>query len=176
MGVASARTTLRKASMKMRANETPYLLLLIGAGAVILLGTSAIAAVTAWMPTSTDVAGVVLAVDKLPTLPSGPVGVVAQIPPARAEGAARVRVKCAECGVVASAREIGQFGGGIDPGAAGSLARGGRTQTLGKSAQGYEVTVRMKDGASRAFTAANSANWRAGERVIIIEGTSQSKD
>jgi|PlaIllAssembly_1097288.scaffolds.fasta_scaffold93563_2 hypothetical protein len=175
MGVASARTTLRKASMKMRANETPYLLLLIGAGAVILLGTSAIAAVTAWMPTSTDVAGVVLAVDKLPTLPSGPVGVVAQIPPARAEGAARVRVKCAECGVVASAREIGQFGGGIDPGAAGGLRRGGRNE-LGKSTQGHEVTVRMKDGSSRAFMAANSANWRAGERVIIIEGTSQSKD
>ncbi len=176
MGVASARTALQKASMKTRANETPYLLLLIGAGALILLGTAAIAAVTAWIPTSTDVAGVVLAVDKLPTPPTGPVGAVAQISPARAEGVARVKVKCAECGVVASARQIGQLGGGIDPGAAGSLARGGRNQTLGKSAQGYEVTVRMKDGASRAFTAANSANWRAGERVMIIEGTRKSKD
>jgi hypothetical protein len=176
MGVASARTALHKASMKTRVNETPYLLLLIGAVAVILLGTSAIAAVLAWLPASTEPEGFVLAVDRLPTPPAGPVGAVAQIPPARAEGAARVRVKCAECAVVESAREIGQLGGGIDPGAAGSLARGGRTQTLGRSAQGYEVTVRMKDGASRAFTAANSANWRAGERVMIIEGTSQSKD
>jgi hypothetical protein len=176
MGAASARTSLQKASMKTRANEPPYLLLLIGAGAVILLGTAAIAAVTAWIPTSTDLAGVVLAVDKLPTPPAGPVDAVAQISPARAEGAARVKVKCAECGVVASARKIGQLGGGIDPGAAGGLAMGGRNQTLDKSAQGYEVTVRMKDGASRVFMGANSANWRAGERVMIIKGTSQSND
>jgi hypothetical protein len=142
----------------MLGNEAPQLPLLIGAVAAILLGTSGIAAVMAWTPTS----------------------IGAQAPPAaeRAEGEARVRVKCAECGVVASTREIEQLGAGIDSdsGAAGGVTAGGRNETPEKSAKSYEVTVRMKDGSSRVFMEANPANWRPGERVIFIEGASQSND
>ncbi|MBS1230808.1 MAG: hypothetical protein H6R17_4085 [Proteobacteria bacterium] len=61
--------------------------------------------------------------------------------------------KCAQCGVVESTRE---------------LARIAET-----SAKGVELTVRMKDGASHLFIAASSessASWRAGERVIFIDG------
>lgn len=45
-----------------------------------------------------------------------------------------------------------------------------------ESAKSYEVTVRMRDGSSRAFMDANPANWRAGERVILIEAASRSID
>jgi outer membrane lipoprotein SlyB len=47
---------------------------------------------------------------------------------------------------------------------------------LGTSTKSYEVIVRLRDGSTRAFTAANSASWRAGERVMIIEGTRQPSD
>ena len=66
-------------------------------------------------------------------------------------------LKCAQCGVVESTREIAPL--------------------PEQSVSGVEVTVRMKDGASHLFIAANSehsANWRAGERVIFINGRSLS--
>lgn len=156
--------TLQKKNMKTQGNEASHLPLLIGGVAVILLGTTGIAAVMAWTPTSTDVAGVVFE--------------QAQISPARAEGDARVRarMKCAECGVVASTREIEQPGAGIDPGASGGVTRSSRNAIHGKSTKSYEVTARMKDGSSRVFMDANPANWRPGERVIFIEGVNQSND
>ena len=45
-----------------------------------------------------------------------------------------------------------------------------------KLVTGYEVTVRMKDGASHLFMAANSAQWRPGQRVIFIDGRNLTKD
>ena len=39
-----------------------------------------------------------------------------------------------------------------------------------------EVTVRMSDGASHLFVAANPAHWRRGERVIFIERSSNSDE
>lgn len=157
--------------MKMQANEARYLPLLIGGVAVILLGSSGIVAVMAWTPASTDVAGAVLALDeKSPMPPARPVSAQAQIPPAQAEGDARVRVKCPECGVVASTREIEQLG------AAGGATRSGQNEISGRSTKSYEITVRMNDGSSRMFMDANPANWRPGERVILIEGASQSSD
>ena len=71
-------------------------------------------------------------------------------------GEAGAELKCAQCGVVESIREIAQ-----------------RPE---QSTRGVEVTVRMKDGASHLFVAtssenaANSSGWRAGERVIFIDG------
>ena len=74
-------------------------------------------------------------------------------------GEASADLKCAQCGVVESTREMDQL-----------------PET---SAKRVEVTVRMKDGASHRFIAASSANssnpessanWRAGERVIFIDG------
>lgn len=109
-------------------------MLLIAGAAVILLGTSGIAAVTGWVPSSTKNAAV---------------GADAQRDPAPVEGGPRIRVSCAECAVVLSKRKIEQAGAG---------------------AKGYEITVRMKDGSSRAFIEANSANWRPGQRLILIDG------
>ena len=59
--------------------------------------------------------------------------------------------RCDACGVVESSRAI-------DAAAA-------------TSHDGYEVVVRMEGGAKRVFRHAPPANWRAGERLILIAGT-----
>lgn len=68
---------------------------------------------------------------------------------APAGGIDRVGKYCPECGVVSSTRQIAQ------------PAAGGRA--------GIEVTVRMKNGSNRQFVGAGFANWRVGERMIIID-------
>ena len=130
--------------MKIHVHEAPYLRLLIGGIAAVLLGLFGIAAVMAWTPASTEDS-----VDKLLTLPTKTVG-------------SHVRVKCEECGVVVSTREIEQ------PGGSGGVTRGGK--------RGHEVTVRMKNGSNRVFMDANPANWRQGESIILIQGASQLND
>lgn len=58
------------------------------------------------------------------------------------------RENCSECGVVSSTRNIAHSAEDLN--------------------SGIEVTVRMRDGSSRQFTDASSANWRVGDRMIII--------
>lgn len=169
-------TNLHQANMNMPADEAPYLPLLIGGLAAVLLAICGIAAVQAWMPDAASAAGTVFGPDEFPLPPIGLSGAQAPISPGLAEEEARIEVKCPECGVVASTREIGQFGAGIDPGAAGGPARDARNAPGVKSARRYEVTVRMKDGSRRVFMDAGSAHWRPGERVILIEGISQAND
>lgn len=161
--------------METHANEARYQPLLIGAAAVILLGTFGIAAVMAWVPRPTDVAAAHIP-DQPRALPAGLAGAETRIPLARAEGGAPATVKCGECGIVESTREIEQPGDGTGPGAAGSVTRGDRNEVTGDSTKTYEVTVRMKDGSRHVFMDAKRANWRPGARVIIIEGASQSSD
>lgn len=148
------------ANMKMQANKSPYLSLLIGGVTVILLGSAVITAAMALMPTSTDEESDVATLDKLATSPATAVAAQEQIPSARAEGDAHVRVKCAECGVVESSREIEPFV------VVGVVA--------GKASRSHEVTVHMKDGSNRVFVDSTPANWRAGERVTFIEGANRS--
>ncbi len=143
----------------MHAGEGSNARLLIRAIAAIFLGSSGIAAVMAWVPTSAGLAET-----------------EAQFPAAPTEGNARVRAKCAECGVVEATREIDERGEGVDPGAAGRLASGGRNGEAGLSIKRYEVTVLMKDGSRRMFMAAAPLNWRPRERVILIENAFASND
>jgi hypothetical protein len=150
--------------MNTQANEALYLRLLFRGVAAVLLGTFGIVAVMAWAPTSTDMSGAIFALDKLRAPPAGPADAGAQIPPARAEGNAHVRITCAECGVVESTREIEELSEGVDPGAAS------------KSAKSYEVTVRMKNGTSHVFVNAKPVNWRPGERMIVIEGVRRASN
>lgn len=141
--------------MKMHVHEVPYLRLLIGGVAVALLGFFGIVAVMAWMPASTEDR-----VDKLLTLPAKTVS-------------SHVRVKCEECGVIVSKREIEQPGGsgGVTRG-----RRGGQDGILGKLAKSYEVTVRMNDGSSRVFMDTNPVNWQPGEGIVLIQGANQLND
>lgn len=149
-------------SMKTPTNEARYLPLLIGGVAIILLSTAGIAAVMSWMPGAADEENVVFALDRIPTSPATPVAAQAQTPSARAEGDAHLTVKCAECGVIASSREIEPF----------VVAR----VVAGKTTRSHEVTVHMKNGSSRVFMDATTANWRPGERVTFIEGASRSNN
>lgn len=161
--------------MRTQPDQVPSLPLLIGAVVAILLGTSGFAAVTAWMPASTNESGVVFAPDELSTPPVARGGALAPLVPAPREGDTRPAVKCAECGVIASMREIQQPAAGIDPGAAGET-RGDRNAKPGGPTTSREITVRMKDGSSRVFKDPNPANWRPGQRVILIEGKSNLHD
>lgn len=161
---------------QVNSGIAPIASAVVGGVVVILLGISASSAVTAWLPTSTDVAGVVFARDTLPTPPAKPDGPQAQIPSARGEREASIRVRCPECGVVAFIREIDQHGAGVDSGAARRATRGDHSEIPEQSTKRYEVNVRMRDGTSRVFVEANPANWRPGERVILVEGASLSND
>jgi hypothetical protein len=82
---------------------------------------------------------------------------------------ARAALACAQCGIVESTREIVDD---LENGDSGATAAGDKKRRKApplKSVKGFEVTVRMKDGASHQFMAANSANWRPGERVVFID-------
>lgn len=68
-------------------------------------------------------------------------------------GRARVKARCEECGVIESMRRVAPEG--ISP----SI---------------YEITVRLGDGSTDVFSDATPANWRPGERIILIGGRSQS--
>lgn len=67
---------------------------------------------------------------------------------ASAVGLNNARSNCPECGVVSSTRYIAQ----------GNV--GGNSS--------IDVTVRMRDGSTRQFTDTSSANWRVGDRMMII--------
>ncbi|MDP1524946.1 MAG: hypothetical protein Q8M20_04000 [Rhodocyclaceae bacterium] len=68
---------------------------------------------------------------------------------ATAEGDGRIRGQCQECGMVSTTR---------------SIAHAAPSQ-----GSAIEVTVRMRDGTMRQFTGEHSANWRVGERMVIID-------
>jgi hypothetical protein len=162
--------------MRMQVNKVPTLPLLIGVAVAILLGASGFAASTAWIPASTSEAGLGFASDELPTPPAALLGAQAPRAPALEEGDTPPTVGCAGCGVIASTREIQALAAGIDAGTAGGQARRGQYDPPGKSTRRYEVTVHMNDGSSRVFTDPNPANWRPGQRVVLVEGTGHSHD
>jgi len=81
--------------------------------------------------------------------------------------------RCAECGVIASTREIEAAEDRAGVYASGRMLSGHRGELEGKPVRSYEITVRLQDGSMRVITDANSANWRQGERVIIIAGVGQ---
>jgi hypothetical protein len=62
---------------------------------------------------------------------------------------ARVRTRCAACGVVQAIR---------------------RVDATGDAPESYEFTVRLRDGSTRVSTDASQARWRAGDNVMLIGG------
>ena len=67
----------------------------------------------------------------------------------------RQQAACGECAVVSSLREI---------------------RNAQSRISSHEVTVRMQDGSNRVFIAAISENWRAGARLILIDGADRSAE
>jgi hypothetical protein len=162
--------------MRIQAYEVRYPSLRVWSVAAIVAVSVAISALLVWMPRSSGMADVAFVPDQHSAPPPGVAAEQARIHPVRADGNARIRVKCAQCGVVRSAREIGQLDAAVDPTTAGGGAKGGRDGIDGRPAKRYEITVRMKDGSNHVFTAANPAKWRPGEGVIVIGGASPAKD
>jgi hypothetical protein len=140
---------LRAASLKLAAKVTARPLL---ACALLLLGSiSAASAVILFKP-APDVPPAILTED-----------------PANA-AISNVRAKCPECGVVEAMRELAPLAVDARPAVAGDGGRGPRSQRT------YEITLRMKDGGSHHFVDTNPANWRLGERVLLIGGPTRSSE
>ena len=88
---------------------------------------------------------------------------------ATAIAAPRARaLRCAECGVIESTREVEAPDEKTGVNASGRIAAGGEIE--GKRARLHEITIRLQDGSMRVITDANPASWRHGERVTIIAG------
>jgi hypothetical protein len=60
---------------------------------------------------------------------------------------ARVRTRCATCGVVQAIRRI---------------------EAVGDVPESYEFTVRLRDGSVRVSSEPSLAKWRAGDNIILI--------
>lgn len=125
--------------------ESRHWQLLIGIVAVILIGTLGVTAVDAanntFRPMSVDAQMLLQTADE--------------------EGGEPARIRCKECGVVTSMR-------GIAPELASGATRPDAHALAGGAGDGAQISIRMTDGSIRSFTDTNPANWRAGERVIVI--------
>ena len=123
----------------------------------------------------------------LPVLPSSSTGMSGTATP-----------RCAECGVVASVREVetkgagsglGAVGGAVLGGVLGNQVGAGRGQDVAtvvgaiggglagnevekrvKSTKSHVVTIRFDDGSTRDINTAGDSNWRAGDKVKVVEG------
>lgn len=89
--------------------------------------------------------------------------------PALATPVSRVR-RCAECGVIASVREIEAADDKAAVATPGAGAAGTRGAIEAKPHTIHEITIRMQDGSMRVITDAKPAKWRRGEPVTIIAG------
>jgi outer membrane lipoprotein SlyB len=122
--------------------------------------------------------------------------------PVMAAAAPRVPMKCTDCGVIESTREVstrgeasglGAVGGAVVGGvlgnqvgsgsgkqiatvvgAVGGVIAGNEIEKRVKATKSYEVTVRFDDGSSRVLTQSAAPSWGAGDRVRIVDGALQS--
>jgi outer membrane lipoprotein SlyB len=110
--------------------------------------------------------------------------------------------RCAECGVVASVRDVetkgagsglGAVGGAVLGGVLGNQVGAGRGQDVAtvvgavggglagneiekrvKSTKSHVVTIRFDDGSTRDINTASDSNWRAGDKVKVVDGVIRS--
>ena len=139
-----APTILKRAKMNLQTPKPTQAPLLIAAVAAILFSTMAmaIAPITGWFHSSFEGVDGIVAQEKLPQTPA------VSLSPSSA-GEARVKARCDECGVIDSMRRVAAAG--FSPGF-------------------YEITVRLGDGSIHVLSDASPANWRPGERIILIGG------
>ena len=170
--------------------------------AVILLSAVGIAAIMGWIPTSTGTPGNNVASEKLSSSTAKPAAPKARSAPVPVANSASAKVKCAECGVIASVREIehrgegtglGAVGGAVVGGVLGNQVGRGRSNDVAtvvgavggavvgnqiekqvKSTKSYEITVRLDDGSIRVVSQATAPSWRAGDKVRLVNGVLQS--
>lgn len=150
-----------------------------GSIAALLLAIFAFAAVIEILPAAGDVTATDPASDKVPTADSA--NAQAQIPKVQTslqEGKTRGRVwaACEECGIVLSRQKVARNDAETGTVPASDLTGNGRSGIRSEYTLNDAVTVRMRDGSNRVFMDAHPANWRPGERVILIEGAKGLSD
>jgi outer membrane lipoprotein SlyB len=181
--------------------------------ALVLFCGAGIAAMMGWMP---------LPMSRPPDVPAGMERVPAtKMGPAQPNGAprarssyeprsepvmgpsaARVPMKCTDCGVIESTREVsaraetsglGAIGGAVVGGVLGNQVGSGRGQEIATvvgavggviagneiekrvlATKTYEITVRLDDGSVRVLNQAAAPSWRSGDRIRIVEGAIQA--
>jgi len=102
------------------------------------------------------------------------VAMAAATAPHRAIAKGRVYGTCTECGRVVAMRKISEQnrGPGVEPAGPPWTVDGNKTPT--NSAMRHEITVRMSNGSTRVINHATAANWRPGEKIIVIDGATPS--
>ena len=194
----------------IKANKSPHPLMWIAAIAITLFCAAGIAAIMGWIPTSIGGANDDAALTQLQKPQTSaakpaaakPAAAKPQTAPVQMANNAPARVKCAECGVIESTREInrggegsglGAVGGAVVGGLLGNQVGGGRGNQVAtvvgavggavagnqieksvKSSKSYEITVRFEDGSSRVITEANPPAWRTGDHVKVVDGVIRS--
>lgn len=154
-----AGTAAQETDMNRQVNAVPNQRLLIASVAMALFGILGITAGMAWAPGSADIR------EGAPVSENAPAQ--AEVISQATSEVSLPRGKCRQCGIVESMREMWTAGEGTD---AVEVVRPARGKVPDQLTRSYVVTVRMTDGARRQFVEATSANWRPGERVILIHG------
>lgn len=191
--------------METQVNKFPHSLMWIAGIAIILFCAAGTAAIMGWIPTSMSGPGDKAALTKLEkpqTNTAKPAAAKARTAPVQVAANAPAHVRCAECGVIESTREVdtqgegtglGAVGGAVVGGVLGSQVGRGRGQDIAtvvgavggavagneiekrvKSTKGYEVTVRLDDGSRRVIHEANAPAWRTGDHVRVVDGAIRS--
>jgi len=144
-------------NMKTQSDKSSWLAPLITGITVVLFSSAGIARMMGWGPGSSEDSGDMLEPDHV-----------------LVTGEARARPRCPECGVIVSVRQIERRTEDNGPGAAAGAAPGNGDELQVTTNWTYEITVRMSDGSSRVVEDANPAEWRTGERLIVIGGVKPS--
>jgi len=189
--------------METRTSKSPHTLHWIAGIAVTLFSAVGIAAIMGWVPSSisSPAENIVLANPAAKPAVARAHATPTQVP-AQVASNTSAKVRCAECGVIETVREIetkgegtglGAVGGAVVGGLLGHQVGGGRGQDVAtvvgvvggavagnevekrvKSGKSYEITIRLEDGSSRVMHEAIAPSWRAGDRVKVIDGVIQS--
>jgi hypothetical protein len=138
--------------MKTRPATSSYLPALVTGIAVILFSSAGVARMMGWGPNSTDTSGDVVSLEATAQAITAP-----------------ARLKCPECGVVVSTREIETREPGREA-ASDGVPGGSQRATVRKSATRYEIVIRMAGGAHRVIEETHAATWRTGEQLMVIGG------
>ena len=86
----------------------------------------------------------------------------------------RAGVKCLECGVIESLREMNLTNDGVGPEAADGSMAGSEIGNLAKPNKSYAITVRFEDGSRQGFNAVTMPPWHAGDKIKLINGVIRS--
>ena len=218
--VDRGRSDLKETEMETQLvtpSRSPHMMLWVVGTAITVLCATGVAALMGWIPGSqskqADVAAVA-PIDKDVKSPANAVG-GGRPAPAQTHSASKIQtapvrvaantpavVKCAECGVIESMREvetrgagsgIGAVGGAVVGGVLGNQVGHGRGKDIAlvvgavggglagneiekrvKTVKSYEVTVRLEDGSSRVVHEATLPAWHAGDRVKVVDGAIRS--